>query len=219
MAIAISLLLHALLLAVVMRWQPARTKVPPPRPPLKVLVVPAARQEPPPPPPSLPAPRPSDAAQPQPKLARSAPAPTRIPPEPQPAPAPEPAPQPGPPQHRMKSASGGSAAPGAAGAGSRKGGGAVYAPPDYAEKVKALVNQAIVYPADARRFLQQCWVEYTLTVDRDGNMLGYKIENCGDDRLDAAARAALIKGGPYPPPPDTGASSYEIHGAFVFTLR
>jgi protein TonB len=50
-------------------------------------------------------------------------------------------------------------------------------------------------------------------------MIDHKIDNCGDDRLDAAAHAALIKGGPYPPPPDTGASSYEIHGALVFTLR
>jgi protein TonB len=95
----------------------------------------------------------------------------------------------------------------------------VYAPPDYAEKVKTRVNAAIVYPADAKRFLQQCWVEYTLTVDRNGNMLNYRIENCGDDRLDAAAQAALIKGGPYPPPPDSGAASYEIHGALVFTLQ
>ncbi len=118
----------------------------------------------------------------------------------------------------MKSAAGvPTAAAATSGGGGRKG--SVYAPPDYAEKVKTRVNQAIVYPAAAKNFLQQCWVEYTLIVDRNGNMIDHKIDNCGDDRLDAAAHAALIKGGPYPPPPDTGASSYEIHGALVFTLR
>lgn len=118
----------------------------------------------------------------------------------------------------MKAA--GRSAPASARAGANGGAGhhAVYAPPDYAEKVKTRVNAAIVYPADAQRFLQQCWVEYTLSVDRNGHLLDYRIKNCGDDRLDAAAQAALIKGGPYPPPPDSGAASYEIHGALVFTL-
>ena len=223
LAVVISLLLHGALLWGALRWMPTKKATTPARMLLSVEVTPPPRKTTPPPKLAAP-PEPIKRRNPEPRpapppprpsvLTKLAPAPAAMP---APAPVPEPAPPPGPPQHKMKTANSSAPSLGAGSGNARKG--SVYAPPDYAEKVKAKVNAAIVYPADAKRFLQQCWVEYTLTVDRNGNMLGYKIDNCGDDRLDAAAQAALIKGGPYPPPPDTGASSYEIHGAFVFTLR
>lgn len=220
-ALAVSLLLHAVLLWAALRWKPPAKPRPPLHATLKVEVAPprptpVPKQPPPPEPIKTPKPTPRPAPPPPQRhdvLAKSAPAPVAVAP---PVPTPEPQP-PGPPQHRMKSSP--SAAPAGA-SGGRRTGGPVYAPPEYAEKVKARVNAAIVYPADSKRFLQQCWVEYTLVIDRNGNMLGMpKIENCGDDRLDATALAALYKGQPYPPPPDSGANSYEIHGALVFTLR
>lgn len=200
-AVAISLLLHVLVIWNVMPWEFAKA------PPLPQSVT--VKLMPPPAPARV---RTTKARQALPKLARAHATAVAIP-----QPQPEPAPVPGPPLHKMKTP-GAAVSPGGTGSGGSRNG-SVYAPPDYAEKVKSRVNAAIVYPADARRFLQQCWVAYTLTVDRNGTMLDYKIDNCGDDRLDAAAEAALIKGGPYPPPPDTGAASYEIHGAFVFTLH
>ncbi|MBV2235032.1 MAG: TonB C-terminal domain-containing protein [Sterolibacterium sp.] len=229
LALAISLICHGLLL-----WLMPRLDSSAPVRPQKIALAVrlAARPAPPPvpPPPAEPLPRPAitspPSPQPTPRLTRPTPSAASVatvpavedaPPPPQAPPA-----LPVPPRHQMKAAgnrAAGSGRPDGVRAGQGSIGTHVYAPPDYAEKVKTRVNAAIVYPADARRFLQQCWVEYTLTVDRNGNLLNYRIENCGDDRLDAAAQAALIKGGPYPSPPDSGAESYEIHGALVFTLQ
>ena len=216
---AISLLLHGLLIWSVMRWNPAPVVPIIPTMPMRVtmrLVAPAPpKEEPLPSLPKSPVELVINRAR---NLQRTVSPPhliTRSTPSPLVVPESFSVPESLPPQHKMKAAS--AIAPSTVTGGARKG--SVYAPPDYAEKVKVRVNAAIVYPADAKHFLQQCWVEYTLIVDRNGRMLSYKINNCGDDRLDAAAEAALIKGGPYPPPPDTGASSYEIFGAIVFTLH
>ncbi len=214
-AFAVSLLLHVLLIWSVMRWEMAKAPPLPPPAVVKLAVTLTPVHLPPPP-----EPEPVKTRVAEPKHARHVQ--TRLSaqatPELTPPPVPVPSPVPGPPQHKMGSAGISSQTPGVAGgSGGRKG--VAYAPQDYAEKIKARVNAAIVYPADSKRFLQQCWVEYKLTVDRNGTMIDHKINNCGDDRLDAAAEAALIKGGPYPPPPDTGATSYEIFGAFVFTLH
>lgn len=213
-AVTVSLLLHVLLVWGVIRWEFAKA----PQVPAPVMIE-MVMTPPPPPPPPIPPPQkpepvktkaavPKPAHQPQPRMSAQA-TPDLTPPPP---------PVPGPPQHKMGSAGIPAQMIGALGSGGgRKG--VAYAPPDYAEKIKVRVNASIVYPADSKHFLQQCWVQYRLTVDRNGRMLDYKIDNCGDDRLDAAAEAALIKGGPYPPPPDTGASSYEILGAIVFTMH
>lgn len=103
------------------------------------------------------------------------------------------------------------------------------APPDYAEKVKAQVIAHMDYPEDAvyKRMRgdkgpparQQCRVAYEITIDRNGNMLSYKIDPCGSDKLDAAARTALEKSAPFPPPPDTGAEKYVIRGVQIFRLQ
>jgi len=217
-AVALSLLLHALLFWGAMRWKATQPPLPKRTTMQLVLKLTPPQALPAPPPPQQAAPPKARSTEPRqvpPTRRLTSPVVTKARPALPVLPVPEPVP--GPPQHKMKSAT--SATPAAAGGTGSGKRGSVYAPSDYVEKVKARVNSAIVYPADAKRFLQQCWVEYTLTVDRNGKMLGYKIDNCGDDRLDASAEAALIKGGPYPPPPDIGASSYEIHGAFVFTLH
>lgn len=103
------------------------------------------------------------------------------------------------------------------------------APPDYAEKVKSQVIAHMDYPTDAVYKAargqkgppprQQCRVAYEVTVDRNGNMLSYKIDPCGSDKLDAAARTALEKSAPFPPPPDTGAEKYVIRGVQIFRLQ
>ncbi|MFY9326633.1 MAG: TonB family protein [Georgfuchsia sp.] len=102
-------------------------------------------------------------------------------------------------------------------------------PPDYAEKVKGQVISKMDYPEDAvypvergqkgPPVRQQCRVAYEITVDRNGNMLSYKYDRCGHDKLDAAAEAALQKAGPFPPPPDTGAEKYVIYGVQIFRLK
>lgn len=103
------------------------------------------------------------------------------------------------------------------------------APADYAEKVKGQVIANMEYPEDAvykqlrgqkgPPARQQCRVAYEITVDRKGNMVSYQLDPCGSDKLDAAARAALEKSGPFPPPPDTGAETYVIHGVQIFRLK
>lgn len=104
-------------------------------------------------------------------------------------------------------------------------------PPDYAEKVKAQVIANMEYPEDAlyalprnykgdlKPFRQQCRIGYEITVDSKGNMLSYKFDPCGNEKLDAAADAALRKSGPFPPPPDQGAQSYVIYGVQIFRLK
>lgn len=104
-------------------------------------------------------------------------------------------------------------------------------PPDYAEKVKGQVIANMEYPEDAlyklprnyrgdlRPYRQECRVAYEITVDRQGNKVSYKFDPCGNEKLDAAANAALGKSGPFPPPPDLGAETYVIYGVQIFRLK
>lgn len=104
-------------------------------------------------------------------------------------------------------------------------------PSDYADKVKAKVVANIVRPdgafykatsgekADAKHLQRQCTVPYEITVDREGKLVSYKIESCGDKLLDAAAEAALQKSGPFPPPPNAGAATYVIYGSANFRAQ
>jgi protein TonB len=104
-------------------------------------------------------------------------------------------------------------------------------PSDYADKVKAKVVANLVRPdgavykaqagekADARSMLRQCTIPYEITVDREGKVLSFQIESCGDKLLDAAAEAALQKSGPFPPPPHAGAATYVIYGSANFRAQ
>lgn len=103
-------------------------------------------------------------------------------------------------------------------------------PPDYAEKVKGRVIANMEYPEDAlykiprnykgdlKALRQECMVSYEITVDRKGNMVSYKFDRCGNDKLDAVADAAIRKAAPFDPPPDTGAETYVIYGRQIFRL-
>jgi protein TonB len=95
----------------------------------------------------------------------------------------------------------------------------MHAPSDYADRVKSQIIAAKEYPVEARKKLQECFVSYTLTVDRNGNMLAYTIDPCGNALLDAAVRDAIAKAAPFPVPPDMGAERYDIHGSLVFRLK
>lgn len=105
--------------------------------------------------------------------------------------------------------------------------GARRAPPDYAEAVKSRVIAKVVYPANAvypapkgfkgdpRELMRQCTIPYEVVVDREGQIVSYEIERCGDDLLDAAAEAAVLKAQPFTPPPE-GAEQYRIYGSINF---
>lgn len=105
--------------------------------------------------------------------------------------------------------------------------GARRAPPDYSEAVKSRVIAKVVYPANAvypapkgfkgdpRELMRQCTIPYEVVVDRQGQIVSYDIERCGDDLLDAAAEAAVLKAQPFTPPPE-GAEQYRIYGSINF---
>ncbi|MDD2743194.1 MAG: TonB family protein [Rhodocyclaceae bacterium] len=105
------------------------------------------------------------------------------------------------------------------------------APSGYADKVKGLVVANMQYPADAlyeaprrykgdlRLLQQQCRIPYEITVDRNGNVLSYKFERCGNGKLDAAAEEALKKTGPFPPPPDQDSENLVIYGVQIFRTK
>lgn len=81
--------------------------------------------------------------------------------------------------------------------------GAVYKPPPG-------------YRGDPNDFKRQCYIPYEITVDSAGQVLGYEIDRCGDELLDAAAEQAVRSAGPFPPPPNQGADSYVIYGTAIF---
>lgn len=109
--------------------------------------------------------------------------------------------------------------------------GARRAPSDYAEKVKNQVISNMQYPTDAyykaprnykgdmKVLQQQCMISYEITVDKNGNMVSYKFDRCGTDKLDAAAEQALKNSGPFPPPPNQGAETYVIYGREIFRTK
>ncbi len=102
---------------------------------------------------------------------------------------------------------------------------------DYADKVKASITGNMYYPPDAvieaprgfrgdrRVLIRQCTIPYEIVIDRNGRMISHSIEPCDDNLLDAAAEAALLKAGPFPPPPDMGAEQYVIYGSANFRVN
>lgn len=68
-------------------------------------------------------------------------------------------------------------------------------------------------PADLKR---KCHISYEITLDSSGKMLSYEIDPCGDPLLDAAAEQAVLKAGPFPPPPNQGAARYTVYGTAIF---
>lgn len=95
----------------------------------------------------------------------------------------------------------------------------MHVPSDYADAVKSRIVAARVYPDSARQQFQECFVSYTVTVNRQGALLSYDIDRCGNDLLNQAARTAIEQAAPFPVPPDQGGDRYDIHGSLVFRLR
>lgn len=101
------------------------------------------------------------------------------------------------------------------------------APSEYAHQVKARVISQVVYPkgavyptpagfkGDPRMLMRECTIAYELVVDRQGRLVSYELDPCQDDLLGPAAEAAILKGQPYPPPPE-GAEQYRIYGSINF---
>ena len=61
-----------------------------------------------------------------------------------------------------------------------------------------------------------CVVGYRVTVSRTGTVAGFAIEPCAIPEINAAARTAVAQAGPFPPPPDLGAATYDVHGTLIF---
>ena len=204
----------------------------PPQPVLLELV-----RLPPPPPPPPPPPQPIAEPPPEPvKPVKRAPPVRRLPEKPAPMPVEEPPPPPpaiaapkvveAPPPGHAFSLRDDDWAPAVPVTGSGKGPRRV--PPVYADEVKSRIIAKIDYPPDAlypkpkgfkgdpEVLRRQCTIPYEITVDRNGRMTSHSIEPCGDPLLDAAAEAALLKAGPFPPPPELGADHYVIYGSANF---
>ena len=61
-----------------------------------------------------------------------------------------------------------------------------------------------------------CVVDYRVSVSRSGSVAGFSIEPCAIPEINAAARTAIAQAGPFPPPPDLGAATYDVHGTLIF---
>ena len=62
-----------------------------------------------------------------------------------------------------------------------------------------------------------CVVNYRVTVARGGGLAGFSIDPCAVAEINEAAREAIRRAAPFPPPPDLGAPTVEVHGSLVFT--
>ncbi len=90
------------------------------------------------------------------------------------------------------------------------------APSDYGDQVAARVNGAGTGAASGPKTNQDCLINYQITIDKRGNLLSYKIEPCTSALVNATAEARIKAAAPYPPPPDTGATTYTIYRSQVF---
>ena len=87
------------------------------------------------------------------------------------------------------------------------------------DAVKQRIQEAKTYPPGLPYMWNECVVEYSVTIDRNGQFLDYKLWGCGDPFLDSAARAAILMAAPFPLPPDYGGNQYTVFGSLVFKHR
>lgn len=233
LAIGVSVLAHALLFWLVLRIVFQTTERPAP---LAVTLVhvppPAIPRPPPPPPPPKPPPakpkpvtRPVLPASPPPApvpLRRAAPRPVtaarpnRIVPRPAPARRPIARTAPvGPPVMHFGAAdeSGLGLDLGTPSGGGGSGHGSIDA---FDEAVKRRIQSMKTYPPGLPYMPMECIVEYRVSVDRNGNMIDYRLTGCGNAFLDSATRAAILKAAPFARPPDFGGNRYDVYGTMIY---
>jgi protein TonB len=87
---------------------------------------------------------------------------------------------------------------------------------DFADRVRKRIQAAKTYPAALARMHNECVINYRVSVDRQGQLLDYRIEGCGNPFLESAARAAVIKAAPYPLPPEFAGERYDVFGSLIY---
>jgi len=87
---------------------------------------------------------------------------------------------------------------------------------DFEAGVKARIEAGKRQPVLAKELRNTCLITYTISIDRSGRMLSYRIDPCTVAAINEAARAAISRAGPFAPPPDLGASRTDVHGSLVF---
>ncbi|MFT6429340.1 MAG: protein TonB [Halopseudomonas sp.] len=222
LVIAISLALHASLVAWLASGRFSQPIVSEPEAVAIELVQMPPEPEPEPEPIPEPEPEPIPEPLPEPKPERK---PELIKPRPEPVAKPAPPKTAGPPVHSFGANTEWSAPPAPpADAPTR----ARMAPSGYAETVKNKVIANLKRPAgssykpppgykgDPEDFKRQCYIPYEIIVDAQGKLVSYTIDRCGDAVLDQAAEQAIVQSGPFPPPPNAGASQYTIYGTAIF---
>lgn len=240
-AIATSVLAHAVLLWAILHIVLGNTGPPPPVPVTLIREPPPLRLPPKPvppkpvPPPPRPIPRPMPVPRPAAPSPRPIPKPVpHAPPHPitharpnllaqRRAPIPRPttrATRAGPPVMHFGSAGAEAGLGLDLGAPSGGGGGATGAShgsiDGFAESVKRRIQSMKTYPPGLPYLPMECIVEYRVTVDARGNMIDYRITGCGNPFLDSATRAAILKAAPFARPPDFGGTRYDVYGTLIY---
>jgi protein TonB len=209
-SLGVVVLVHAALIVLIVTQTGAVNALLPPAEPVKLL----ARDTPPPPPPPpikpllpppelLPVPIPEIAVAP-PLPSSSAPrAIVRVGPT-------------GPPVSHFGAASGDTGlgvAVATTGAGGARGRGNLG---DFEAAVKRAILSRKVQPVLAWDRRNTCVVNYTASIARDGSLAGMQIDPCAIAEINEAARTAIREAAPFPPPPDLGARTYNVHGTLIF---
>ena len=101
-------------------------------------------------------------------------------------------------------------------AGSGGGAGARGTLAQFEAAVRAQVLAAKHQPRQAWDRRNTCVVNYRVSVSRSGGLSGFSIDPCGVPEINEAARAAIRAAGPFPPPPDLGGGSTDVHGTLIF---
>jgi protein TonB len=87
---------------------------------------------------------------------------------------------------------------------------------DFDAAVRAAILAKKHQPFLAADRRQECVINYTVTVARDGSLAGASIDPCAEPEINDAANAAIRAAAPFAPPPDLGAVTYTVHGTLIF---
>ncbi len=87
------------------------------------------------------------------------------------------------------------------------------------DAVKQRIQAAKTYPPGLPNTWNECTEQYSVTIDRNGQLVNYRLWGCDDPYLDAATRAAILMAAPFPLPPNFGGSQYTVFGTLIFKHR